>query len=168
MTRVLTIAIIFIIGLSWSTAKEMYFYELCVPFDADSSKIVYDELIGISDSVSVYFSGQVIDMNSKKTCHGAVVSLIDIESGKPFGKFTDSLGQFSLIVPPGNYVFEVSFAGCTSIKNNLILEKGEIRKMKIELGSGGGFATYEIKSEKKLNQKQLKKKYKKLKKELKK
>jgi hypothetical protein len=165
MTRLLTIAIILTLGLSCSTTKGPFTYQICVKQDADTSKIVKNEIIGITDTTTVFLSGQVIDLETKETLLYANVSLKDKKTEKIFGQATDSLGQFSIYVPANDYEFEVKYVGYSPIQQDLKLGTGELREMDIELGEGGAFVTYEIKSEKKLNRRQLNKKAEELKKE---
>jgi hypothetical protein len=165
MTRLLTITIILTLGLSCSTTKEPFTYEICVRQDADTSMIVKNELIGIADTTTAFLSGQVINLETKETLWYANVSLKDKKTEQVYGQATDSLGQFSITVPANDYEFEVNYVGYSSIKQDFKLGTGEMREMSIELGQGGAFVTYEIKSDKKLNRRQLDKKAKQLKKE---
>lgn len=164
MTRLLTITIILTLGLSCSTTKKPFTYEICVRKAADTSKIVKNEMIGIADTTIAFLSGQVIDLETKETLFYANVSLKDKKTEKVYGQVTDSLGHFSIVVPSSDYKFEVNYVGYTSIKQDLNLGTGEIREIDIELGQNGAFVTYEIKSKKKLNRKQLNKKAEELKK----
>lgn len=152
-------------GLSCSTTKGPFTYEICVRQDADKSKIVKNEMIGIADTTTAFLSGYVIDLETKETLFYASVILKDKKTEKVYGQATDSLGQFSITVPASNYDFEVNYVGYSPIKKDLKLGTGEMREMDIELGQGGAFVTYEIKSEKKLNRRQLNKKAEELKKE---
>lgn len=165
MTRLLTTTIILILGLSCSTTKGPFTYEICVRQDADTSKIVKNEMIGIADTTTAFLSGQVIDLETKETLRYANVSLKDKKTEKVYGQATDSLGLFSITVPANDYEFEVNYVGYSSIKQDLKLGTGEMREMDIELGQGSAFVTYEIKSEKKLNRRQLNIKAEELKKE---
>jgi hypothetical protein len=164
MTRFPTITIILILGLSCSTTKEPYTYEICVRQDADTSKIVRNEMIGIADTTTAFLSGQVIDFETKETLMYANVSLTDTKTEQVYGQATDSLGQFSITAPASIYEFEVNYVGYSSIKQNLTLGTGEMREMKVGLGQASAFVTYEIKSDKKLNRRQLNKKAEELKK----
>jgi|GEM_PF-6963749 len=165
MTRLLTIAIILTLGLSCSTTKGPFTYEICVRQDADTSKIVKNEMIGIADTTTAFLSGQVINLETKETLMYTNVSLKDTKTKQVYGQATDSLGQFSITVPANTYDFEVNYVGYSSINQELKLGTGEMRELKIALGEGGAFVTYEIKSDKKLNRKQLDKKAEELKKE---
>ena len=122
-------------------------------------------MLGIAATTTAFLSGQVIDLKTKETLLYANVSLKDKGTGKVYGQATDSLGQFSITIPANDYDFDVNYVGYSSIKQDLKLGTGEIREIEIELGEGGAFVTYEIKSEKKLNRKQLNKKAEELKKE---
>lgn len=164
MTRLLTISFVLTLALSCSTTKGPYTYEICVRHDADTSKIVSDEMIGIADTTVAFLSGQVIDLKTKETLRFANVSLKDVKTEKVYGQATDSLGYFSITVPASNYDFEVNYVSYSLVKSDVKLGTGEMREMKIELGQGGAFVTHEIKSDKKLNRRQLNKKAEELKK----
>ncbi len=164
MTRFLTITIILNLGLSCSTTKGPFTYEICVRQDADTSVIVKNEMIGIADTTTAFLSGQVTDLKTKETLLYANVSLKDKKTEKVYGQATDSLGKFSITVPANDYEFKVNYVGYSSIKQDLKLGTGEMREMDIELGQGGAYVTYEIKSDKKLNRRQLDKKAEELKK----
>ncbi len=159
MTRFLTIIIILIFGLSCSTTIGPYTYEICVRNDAAISKIVSNEIIGIADTTVAFISGQVIDLKTKETLRFVNVILIDTKTKKVYGQSTDSLGQFSIMIPASNYDFKVNYIGYTPpIKSSVKLGTGEMREINIELGQSGDFVTYEIKSDNKLNRRQLNKK----------
>lgn len=164
MARLLTSTIILTLGLSCSTTKGLFIYEICVRQDAVPSKIVKKKMIGIADTVTALLSGQVIDLETKETLLYANVSLTDKKTEKVYGQATDSLGQFSITVPANDYEFEVNYVSYSSIKQDLKLRTGEMKEMDIELGQGGAFVTYEIKSDKKMNRRQLDKKAEELKK----
>ena len=96
MKKILAITIILTLGLSCSTTKGPYTYEICVRQDAHTSKVVINEMISIADTTTAFLSGQVIDFETKKTLTYANVSLKDKETEKVYGQATDSLGQFSI------------------------------------------------------------------------
>jgi hypothetical protein len=164
MTKFLTITIILTLGLSCSTTKGPYTYEVCVRQAADTSYIVKNEMIGIADTTTAFLKGLIIDKDSKELLGFANVSLTDTTTNKIYGQSTDSLGQFSITLPADNYILRINYVGYQSIKQEIELGTGEIREMNVELGQGDAFVTYEIKSEKKLNRRQLNKKAEELKK----
>ena len=164
MTRILTIAIIMTFGLSCSTMKGPYAYEICVRQEADTSLILKNEMIGIADTTTAFFQGQIIDKDTKELLGFANVSLTDTTTNKIYGQATDSMGQFSITLPADNYILRINYVGYQSIKQEVELGIGEIREMNVELGQGDAFVTYEVTSDKKLSRRQLRKKAEELKK----
>jgi hypothetical protein len=65
MTKFLTITIILTLGLSCSTTKGPYTYEICVRQAADTSYIVKNEMIGIADTTSAFLKGQIMTRTQK-------------------------------------------------------------------------------------------------------
>lgn len=157
MTRILTIATIFVFGLGCSTIKGPYTYEICVRQEADSSLIVKNEMIGIADTTAAFFKGQIVDKDTKELLGFANISLTNTTTNKIYGQSTDSLGQFSIALPAENFILRISYVGYQSIKQEIALSKGEIRKLNVELGHGEAFVTYEIKSDNNLNSRRLSK-----------
>lgn len=158
MTRILTILFILTIELGCSTTKGPYTYEICVEQEAKPSQIAKNEVIGKAGINKALLEGQIIEKDSKELLEFVNVSLTDTSTNKIYGQASDSIGEFSFFVPPGNYILRINFVGFQSIKENLKIEIGDVRELKIELVQGDAFVTYEIKSDKKLSKRQLRKK----------
>lgn len=165
MTKRLTILILILIELGCSTTKGQYTYQICVQKSSDPSKIIKNEVIGIADTTVAFLSGQVIDKETNKPLLYANVSLTNIEIKKVYGMTTKEKGEYSITVPAGNYLLEVKYVGYSDLTKNLTLGTGEMRKIEVEMGQGGAFVIYKIKSDKKLNKRKLHKKAEELKKE---
>ena len=158
MTRILTITFILLFGLSCSTTKGPYTYEICVKQAADTSLIVKNKMIGIADTTAAFFNGQVIDKDTKEFLGYVNVTLTHSTTKKIYGQSTDSLGQFTVALPADNYILRINYVGYQSIKQKVELSTGEIREIMVEIGQGDAFVTYQIRNVKRLNRKQLNKK----------
>lgn len=121
-------------------------------------------MIGIADTTTALFKGQIIDKDTKEMLVFANISLTDTTTNKIYGQSTDSLGQFSISLPADKYTLRINYVGYQRVKQEIKLGTGEIREMNVELGQGDAFVIYEIKSDKKLNRRKLNKKAEELKK----
>ncbi len=164
MTRLIVISVFLIIGLNCSTVKAQYTYEICVQQDSETSEVIKNEIIGVADTTVAFLSGQVIDKETKEPLLYANVSLTDRNSKKVYGIATNKNGEYEIIAPAGNYLFVINYVGYSDLTEKIIIGTGELRKIEVQLGQGGAFVTYEIKSDKKLNKRQLNKKAEELKK----
>ncbi|HMZ89733.1 MAG TPA: carboxypeptidase-like regulatory domain-containing protein, partial [Chitinophagales bacterium] len=100
-------------------------------------------------------SGNVSDLVTSENISYAVVTFKDESIEKVYGKSTDTLGKFSIIIPAGSYTFKVFFVGYAEINLDLTIRTGEMREINTGLGQDEAFVTYEINSPKKLNRRQL-------------
>ncbi|WP_157454254.1 carboxypeptidase-like regulatory domain-containing protein [Crocinitomix catalasitica] len=155
MTRLLILIIILSVGLGCASIKGPYTYEICVPHEAAISRFLSNNMIGIADTTVAFLSGQTIDLKSNQAIRNVIISLDETTTREVYHQSTDSLGKFSMIVPAGEYIFDINHIGYSSIKTVIKIGTGEMRDIIVELADGPAFVTYEIKSDKKLSQKQL-------------
>lgn len=149
--------LLFLLTFCWSCAatKEPHTYFICVKQDDVSGQVLKNENIGIADTTAALLIGNVSDLISSENLMYAAVSLKDSNTEKQYGQSTDSLGQFSIIIPAGSYTFKVFFVGYAEINLDLTIRTGEMREINTGLGQDEAFVTYEINSPKKLNRRQL-------------
>jgi len=164
MTRFLAISLIILFGLSCSTARGQYTYEVCVEHPSDTSRIVKNELLGIADTTVAFLSGQIVDNETNEPLCFANVILTNQRTNEKFGTATDENGTYTVTVPADQYELEINYIGYSTFQSELNLSTGELREIDVLLGQGGAFVTYEITSDKKLSQRQLKKRAEELKK----
>lgn len=158
MKNKFTILCIFIlIGFNFSILKAQYTYQICVKQPSDTSKIIKNEIIGFTDTTLAVLSGQVID-ETKKELQYVNVMLTNTKNKKIYGQSSNEKGEYEISIPPGKYLLKISYIGYSDLTKIITLKTGELRKIEIMLGQEAIYITYTIKSDKKLNKRQLKKK----------
>jgi hypothetical protein len=172
-------------------AKGPYIYEIRAASPGVESKIITNSKIGIADSSFTFLSvirvyeptneqvfipkitlidkktftfllGKVVDGRTKEPLLNTQINLINKMTFAKFAVTTTNQGIYSLKLPAGNYAFEISHLSYTGLKGDLKLKTNEIRNLSIEMNQAGSYITYELKSDKKLNKKQLNQRIKKL------
>lgn len=151
------VSILLLFTFSCSTKKGPYTYEVCVIEKADSSFILKNEVLGIADTTIAFFYGRILDIESKEPIAYANVILTNTKEELIYGQITDSLGNYSISAIATDYEFSVKCVGYTSFKKNIIFSTGEIRLIKVGLGYGSRYVTYEVQGNEKLSRKQYKK-----------
>jgi hypothetical protein len=158
------ILIIFILIsiLSCSVNKEPYIYEICISEPADTSIMIKNQLTESKDTGIYYFTGKVIDKKQDIPKEYANVYLKNLKTNEEFIESTDTYGQFSFKLYRGEYYLKVGYVGYDYFETTINLENYRNLGVVIALGRGNSLVTYEIKSDKKLNKRQLKNKAKEL------
>lgn len=136
----------------------MYEYEICVYHrPKEKPAVIKNERIGNGDTSLVLIRGTICDYEKQPIIFVAL-NLLNLTDSSKYGVITDTSGNFKLYLPAGKYKLKAMSLGYTSlIIDELSLEKGELRELKLQLGNGGAFTSYTIQSDKPLSEKKLKK-----------
>lgn len=135
-----------------------YEYEICVGTRGVEGIVLKNERLDITDTITALLKGTIYDSDSGIVVY-ASIQLKNITDGSQIGTITDTLGNYSLIVPSGNYSLKVSYVGYESVEiEALFLSVGEIREINLKFGTLNSFTTHLIKSKTPLSKAQLKKK----------
>ena len=164
MTTTKKILTFILIGLSsiacgqTDTTRKKFEYEICVYHRPNEKPtILRNEKKGVADTIVAFISGTILDYNEKPIAY-VVLNLTSIKDSSKQGTLTDSLGNFTLHLPSDKYKLTALCVGYSSLTiNEFQLGTGELRELKLRLGSAGGFTTYLIESDKPLNERKLNK-----------
>ena len=133
-----------------------YEYELCIYHRAkEQPKIIKNEIIGIGDTTVAFISGTIWDYKGEPISF-AVLNLLSLNGSSKFGAIADSLGNFKLHLPAGNYKLTALSIGYSSlITDDFLIGTGELRELKLQLGNAQSYKIYNIVSDKPLSKRKL-------------
>jgi len=145
--------------------QKEYGYDLCVYYnEKDKPSLLTNETLGIADTILALVYGKVFDFESNPLAYANIKFENYIDTIKR-GCTSDSLGNYRIYLPSGDFKLTMSFVGFSDfVLNGLKLGSGEIKQIIAKLGSGSGYRNYRIESDKPLSEKQLNRLERKLKK----
>lgn len=130
----------------------LYTYDYCIGVGGVKSVIILKN-DSFSTNEKVIISGRVLELKSQEPIYGAIATLIAEPSSKTVTQTSDITGDFSFEVPRGKYKLTIYFIGCSAFESNITADNDSY--FEIGLGRAGGFASFIIKSDRKLTNRQL-------------
>jgi hypothetical protein len=160
---------IFLIAFAWTSgfgqapkadSTKKFVYEICVFRNAKPGHIIKNETYGISDTIVAFVHGQVREKDEPIAF--ANISFTNTQ-GKVFFTQTDIDGNYKITLNKNIYSVKFFALAYVELKiEKLKLGAGQMQDIAVDLGTGGGFHTYEVTFDHKPTDKELKTKEKEL------
>ena len=130
-------------------SSKVYEYEYCIARKAKPGQVIKNKKIGIADTNVCLVKCKILSKD-EPTGYSSVFFLA--ASGVKYSVMADSSGQFELTIPAGKFTVGFYSLGHSNFEiKDFTLSSGQIQDLEVELGRGGGFVTYSIKSPKPLS-----------------
>jgi len=113
----------------------------CLAIPEIPSEIVYDSIMSINSSDKIQLTTILVDFEDFPLPYSHV-AILTLDSVVISRLVTDSLGVCNYELTPDFYLLYCSSVSFSPLKTKLYLREGEVRVIKVKLGSGAGFVTY--------------------------
>lgn len=138
-----------------TTQVKTYTYEINVLRKGSPGHVIKNQNVGVSDTTIAFVFGAVME---KQASASFVNVTFTNANGQTFSTSTDMDGKFKMHIKLGEY--KVKFVAQSNnqvIIEKLLLGRGQLQEILVDMGSPAGHFTYEINSAKPLSAKELKK-----------
>ncbi|MCG8573792.1 MAG: carboxypeptidase-like regulatory domain-containing protein [Flavobacteriales bacterium] len=129
-------------------------YRHCIVKEAVATEVSKNELIEIADTNIAFISGQVLSKERNEPVQYAYLIVHDSTTNKKSNVFTDSLGNYTLQLSPGQYHVWLKSIGYSTFEDSLFIKKGEIRQIDFLMGNGRQFITADVTEKKRKSKKE--------------